>query len=82
MSLPCPGLSTVHTSRTVSILRDMGLLVWKRGQLTMLDPARLFILAGLPMELQVNAAPLSDRQTGRRRAIALPDRVGNRHILR
>lgn len=44
------GLSTVHTSRTVSILRDMGLLVWKRGQLTMLDPARLFILAGLPME--------------------------------
>lgn len=44
------GLSTVHTSRTVSILREMGLLVWKRGQLNMLDPHRLFTLAGLPME--------------------------------
>lgn len=44
------GLSTVHTSRTVSILRSMGLLAWKRGQLNMLDPQRLFALAGLPME--------------------------------
>lgn len=44
------GLSTVHTSRTVSILRNMGLVDWKRGQLTLQDPQRLFALAGLPME--------------------------------
>ena len=44
------GLSTVHTSRTVSTLREMGLLFWKRGHLNMLDPERLFTLAGLPME--------------------------------
>lgn len=44
------GISTVHTSRTVSILRNMGLVEWKRGHLTLLDPDRLFALAGLPME--------------------------------
>ena len=44
------GLSTVHTSRTVSHLRGLGLLVWRRGRLNMPDPARLFALAGLPME--------------------------------
>ncbi|NHB75697.1 Crp/Fnr family transcriptional regulator [Rhodobacter sp. M37P] len=44
------GLSKVHTSRTVSQLRALGLLVWRRGRLNMPDPARLFALAGLPME--------------------------------
>jgi CRP/FNR family transcriptional regulator len=44
------GLSPVHTSRTVAVLREMGLLVWKRSQLTILEPERLFTLAGLPME--------------------------------
>jgi CRP/FNR family transcriptional regulator len=46
------GLSAVHTSRTVSILREMGLVAWKRGKMNMLDPERLFTLAGLPMELE------------------------------
>ena len=44
------GLSPVHTSRTVAVLRGMGLLTWKRSQLAILDPTRLFALAGLPME--------------------------------
>jgi CRP/FNR family transcriptional regulator len=44
------GLSSVHTSRTVSALREMGLVFWKRGQLMVTDPARLFALAGLPLD--------------------------------
>lgn len=42
------GLSTVHTSRTVSALREMGLAMWRKGQLQITDPDRLFALAGLP----------------------------------
>ncbi len=44
------GLSPVHTSRTVATLRGLGLVVWKRGQMQILDPKRLFALAGLPLE--------------------------------
>ena len=44
------GLSPVHTNRTVAILREMGLVVWKRGQMNILDPVRLFALAGLVLD--------------------------------
>lgn len=44
------GLSPVHTNRTVAILRQMKLVLWKRGQLNLLDPERLFALAGLALE--------------------------------
>lgn len=44
------GLSQVHTSRTVKVLRDMGLVTWRLGRLQILDPVRLFALAGVPIE--------------------------------
>ncbi|MFC3088899.1 Crp/Fnr family transcriptional regulator [Tabrizicola soli] len=42
------GLSPVHTNRTVTVLRGLGILRWTRGRLEILAPARLFALAGLP----------------------------------
>jgi CRP/FNR family transcriptional regulator, anaerobic regulatory protein len=44
------GLSSVHTSRTVSALRSIGLIEWRGSRLQITEPARLFAFAGLPLE--------------------------------
>jgi CRP-like cAMP-binding protein len=44
------GLSTVHTSRTVSLLRQMGLVEWRHSRLLLKDAPRLFALAGLALD--------------------------------
>lgn len=44
------GLSPVHTSRTVTSLRAMGLIAWRGSRLQIIDPVRLFAFAGLPLE--------------------------------
>lgn len=44
------GLSPVHTNRTVTVLRELHMVSWKRGTLQIHDPARLFALAGVPLE--------------------------------
>ena len=44
------GLSTVHTSRTVSALRSIGLIEWRGSRLQIIEPAKLFAFAGLPLE--------------------------------
>ena len=44
------GLSTVHTSRTVTALRALGLIEWRGSRLQITQPAKLFAFAGLPLE--------------------------------
>lgn len=44
------GLSPVHTSRTVTALRTIGLIQWRGSRLQITDPGRLFAFAGLPLE--------------------------------
>ncbi len=45
------GLSLVHTNKTLARLRTLGLVEWSQDRLTILDPARLFAIAELPLEM-------------------------------
>jgi CRP-like cAMP-binding protein len=47
------GLSAVHTSRTLTILRRERLADWSRGSLTVFNHAKLAQIAALPMETEV-----------------------------
>lgn len=47
------GLSLVHTSRTLSRLRSLGLIRWSRQRLHVADEPALLALAGLPAEAEL-----------------------------
>jgi CRP-like cAMP-binding protein len=47
------GLSVVHTSRTLSILRREELVEWTKGRLRVIDHARLSRIAALPIEVEL-----------------------------
>lgn len=46
------GLSVVHTNRTLTTLRKMGLILWSTQRLSVLNEASLFALAGSPGETE------------------------------